>query len=80
MSKKQVLEVESLYEQARIQLSDSDRKLALAKEEVPEAEVALAEANAKARKLWSEELAKASSELSEGSRKRLGSMSTKSTG
>ena len=65
MSKKQVLEVESLYEQARIQLNDSDRKLALAKEAVPEAEAALAEAEAEARKLWSEELAKASSELAE---------------
>ena len=65
MSKKQVLEVESLYEQARIQLNDSDRKLALAKEAVPEAEAALAEAEAQARKLWSEELAKASSELAE---------------
>ena len=65
MSKKQVLEVESLYEQARIQLRESERKLAMAKEELPEAEVTLDEANAKARTLWSEELAKASSELAE---------------
>lgn len=65
MSKKQVLEVESLYEQARIQLHDSERKLALAKEAVPEAEATLAEADAQARKLWSEEFTKASSELSE---------------
>ena len=49
MSKKQVLEVESLYEQARIQLRESERKLAMAKEELPEAEVTLGEANAKAR-------------------------------
>jgi membrane fusion protein, adhesin transport system len=65
MSKKQVLEVESLYEQARIQLRESERKLAMAKEELPEAEITLGEANAKARTLWSEELAKASSELAE---------------
>lgn len=65
MSKKQVLEVESLYEQARIQLRESERKLAMAQEGLPEAEVTLAEANAQARKLWSEELAKASSELAE---------------
>lgn len=65
MSKKQVLEVESLYEQARIQLRESERKLAMAKEELPEAEVTLGEADAKARKLWSEELAKSSSELAE---------------
>ncbi len=65
MSKKQVLEVESLYEQARIQLRESERKLAMAKEELPEAEITLGEANAKARTLWSEELSKASSELAE---------------
>ena len=65
MSKKQVLEVESLYEQARIQLRESERKLAMAKEELPEAEVTLGEASAKARQLWSEELAKSSSELAE---------------
>ena len=65
MSKKQVLEVESLYEQARIQLRESERKLAMTKEALPEAEVTLAEADAKARKLWSEELTKASSELAE---------------
>jgi HlyD family type I secretion membrane fusion protein len=65
MSKKQVLEVESLYEQARIQLRESERKLAMTEEALPEAEVTLAEADAKARKLWSEELTKASSELAE---------------
>jgi HlyD family secretion protein/adhesin transport system membrane fusion protein len=65
MSKKQVLEVEAGYEQARIQLHESERKLAMAKEALPEAEAALAEADAQARKLWSEELAKASSELAE---------------
>jgi adhesin transport system membrane fusion protein len=65
MSKKQVLEVETLYEQARIQLRENERKLALAREAVPEAEAALAEADAQARKLWSEELATASSELAE---------------
>jgi len=65
MSKKQVLDVETLYEQARIQFRDSKRKLAMAKEALPEAEAALAEADAKARKLWSEELEKASSELAE---------------
>jgi HlyD family secretion protein/adhesin transport system membrane fusion protein len=65
MSRKQVLEVETLYEQARIQLRESERKLAMAKEALPEAEAALAEADAQARKLWSEELAKASSELAE---------------
>ena len=65
MSKKQVLEVESLYEQARIQLRESERKLAMAKEALPEAEATVAEADAQARKLWSEELTKASSELAE---------------
>jgi adhesin transport system membrane fusion protein len=65
MSKKQVLEVESLYEQARIQLRESERKLAMTMEALPEAEVTLAEADAQARKLWSEELAKSSSELAE---------------
>jgi HlyD family secretion protein/adhesin transport system membrane fusion protein len=65
MSRKQVLEVETLYQQARIQLRESERKLAMAKEALPEAEAALAEADAQARKLWSEELAKASSELAE---------------
>jgi len=65
MSRKQVLDVETLYEQARIQLRESERKLAMAKEALPEAEAALAEADAAARKLWSEELAKASSELAE---------------
>jgi HlyD family secretion protein/adhesin transport system membrane fusion protein len=65
MSKKQVLEVETLYEQARIQLRESERKLAMAEEALPEAEATLDEAEAQARKLWSEELAKASSELAE---------------
>jgi HlyD family type I secretion membrane fusion protein len=65
MSRKQVLEVETLYEQARIQLRESERKLAMAKEALPEAAAALAEADAAARKLWSEELATASSELAE---------------
>jgi HlyD family type I secretion membrane fusion protein len=65
MSRKQVLEVETLYEQARIQLRESERKLAMAKESLPEAEAALGEADAQARKLWSEELATASSELAE---------------
>ena len=65
MSRKQVLEVETLYEQARIQLRESERKLAMAREALPESEAALAEAEAQARKLWSEELATASSELAE---------------
>lgn len=65
MSKKQVLEVETLYEQARILLRESERKMAMAEEALPEAEAALAEAEAQAQKLWSEELAKASSELAE---------------
>ncbi|WP_195930476.1 HlyD family type I secretion periplasmic adaptor subunit [Hyphomicrobium album] len=65
MSKKQVLEVETLYEQARIQLRESERKLAMAEEALPEAAAALDEAEAQARKLWSEELTKASSELAE---------------
>lgn len=65
MSKKQVLEVETLYEQARIQLRESERKLAMAEEALPEAEATLDESEAEARKLWSEELAKASSELAE---------------
>jgi HlyD family secretion protein/adhesin transport system membrane fusion protein len=65
MSIRQVQDVETLYEQARIQLRESERKLAMAKEALPETEAALAEADAQARKLWSEELAKASSELAE---------------
>ena len=65
MSKKQVLEVETLYEQARIQLRESERKLAMAEEALPEADAALDEADAQAHKLWSEEQAKASSELAE---------------
>ena len=47
MSKKQVLEVESLYETARIQLRESERKLAMAQEELPEAELTLGEARRK---------------------------------
>jgi HlyD family secretion protein/adhesin transport system membrane fusion protein len=65
MSKKQVLEVETLYEQARIQSRESERKLEMAKEALPEAEAALDEADAQSRNLWSEERAKASSELAE---------------
>jgi HlyD family secretion protein/adhesin transport system membrane fusion protein len=65
MSIRQVQDVETLYQQARIQVRESERKLAMAKEALPEAEAALAEADAQARKLWSEELAKASSELAE---------------
>ncbi|MEI9899816.1 MAG: hypothetical protein WDN31_06300 [Hyphomicrobium sp.] len=65
MSKKQVLEVETLYEQARIQVRESERKLAMAREALPEADAALLEADAQARKVWSEELAKSSSELAE---------------
>jgi adhesin transport system membrane fusion protein len=65
MSKKQVLEVEAGYEQARIQLRESERKLAMTKEALPEAEAAYAEAEAQAHKLWSEELTKSSGELDE---------------
>jgi adhesin transport system membrane fusion protein len=65
MSRQQLLDVENLYQQARIQLQESERKLAIAEKALPEAEAALEEADAQARKLWSEELAKASSELAE---------------
>ncbi|KAB2916670.1 MAG: HlyD family type I secretion periplasmic adaptor subunit [Hyphomicrobiaceae bacterium] len=65
MSKKQVLDVETAFEQSRVLLQASQGKLAAAQEALQEAEAALAESDAQAQKLWSEELAKASGELVE---------------
>lgn len=65
MSKKQMSETETAYEQARGQMKVTAGKLAAAEEALKEATAALAEADAQAQKLWSEELTKASSELIE---------------
>jgi HlyD family secretion protein/adhesin transport system membrane fusion protein len=64
-SKRQVLESEAAYEQARGVVVSTEGKLATLKETIREAEAALAEADALAHKLWSEEQTKASSELAE---------------
>jgi membrane fusion protein, adhesin transport system len=65
VSKRHVLESEALYEQARGLMIATEGKLATAREGLQEATVAVAESEAQAQKLWSEELAKASSELAE---------------
>jgi len=65
MSRKQVLDTETNFEQSRLLLQVSEGKLAATREALLEAEAALAESDAQAQKLWSEELAKASSELVE---------------
>ena len=65
VSTKQVLEVETAFEQARVLLQVAEGKHAAARDALGEAEAALAESDAQAQKLWSEELAKASSELTE---------------
>jgi adhesin transport system membrane fusion protein len=65
MSKKQVLDTETAYEQSRVLLQASEGKLLAKQEALHEAEAALSESDAQAHKQWSEELAKASSELSE---------------
>ena len=64
-SKRQVLESEAAYEQARGVVVNTEGRLATLKETIREAEAALAEADALAHKLWSEEQTKASSELAE---------------
>jgi adhesin transport system membrane fusion protein len=64
-SKRQVLESEAAYEQARGVVVNTEGRLATLKETIREAEAALAEADALAYKLWSEEQTKASSELAE---------------
>lgn len=65
MSKKQVLDTETAYEQSRVLLQSSEGKLVAKQEALREAEAALAESDAQAHRAWSEELAKASSELVE---------------
>jgi adhesin transport system membrane fusion protein len=65
MSKKQVLDTETAFEQSRVLLKMSEGKLTATHEALQEAEAALAESEAQAHKLWSEELAKASGELVE---------------
>ena len=65
VSTKQVLEAETAFEQARVLFQGSEGKLTAAREALTEAEAALAESDAKAHKLWGEELAKASSEFIE---------------
>jgi HlyD family secretion protein/adhesin transport system membrane fusion protein len=65
VSTKQVLEVETAFEQARVLLQSSEGKLATGREALAEAEAALAESDAQAQKQWGEELAKASSDLVE---------------
>jgi adhesin transport system membrane fusion protein len=64
-SKKQLLDVETALEQARARLQSSEGKLDVTRAALVEAEAALAESDAEARKLWSEELVKASAELLE---------------
>jgi adhesin transport system membrane fusion protein len=64
-SKRQVLESEAAYEQARGVVVNTEGRLATLKETIREAEAALAEADALAHKLWSEEQTKASGELAE---------------
>jgi HlyD family secretion protein/adhesin transport system membrane fusion protein len=65
VSTKQVLEVETAFEQARVLLQGSEGKLAAGREALAEAEAALAESDAQAQKQSGEELAKSSSELVE---------------
>ena len=65
MSKKQVLDTETTFEQSRVLLQVSEGKLTATQEALQEAEAALAESDAQAHKLWGEELAKASGELAE---------------
>jgi membrane fusion protein, adhesin transport system len=65
MSKKQVLDTETAFEQSRVLLKMSEGKLTATHEALQEAEAALAESEAQAHKLWSEELTKASGELVE---------------
>ena len=65
VSKRQVLEFETHYEQARGLVMTTEGRLATTREALQESEAALVEAEAQALKLWSEELAKASSELFE---------------
>jgi len=65
ISKKQMLDTESVFQQARVQLQVTEGKLAAAEQALQEAEAALVESDAQAHKLWSEEKAKASSELAE---------------
>ena len=64
-SKKQLLDAEASFEQSRLQLQANEGKLAATQEALLEAEAALAESDAMALKLWSEELAKASADLAE---------------
>jgi membrane fusion protein, adhesin transport system len=65
MSKKQVLDTETAFEQSRMLLQMSEGKVTTTHEALWEAEAALAESEAQAHKLWSEELVKASGELVE---------------
>ena len=67
-SNKQLLDVETALEQARARLQSSEGKLDATRAALFETEAALAESDAEARKLWSEELVKASAELQESRR------------
>ena len=64
-SKKQLLDAEASLEQSRLQLQTNEGKLAATREALLEAQAALAESDASALKLWSEELAKASADFAE---------------
>jgi len=64
-SRRQVLESESVYEQARGTVFTTEGKINTLKETIRESEASLAEAEALAHKLWSEEQTKTSSELAE---------------
>jgi membrane fusion protein, adhesin transport system len=65
VSKKQVLESEGLYEQAKALVTTTEGRLSTTREALQEAGAALDESAAQESKIWSEELAKTSGELAE---------------
>ena len=65
VSRRQVLESEAVHEQARGVVVNTEGRMATLAETLREAEAALAEADALASKLWSEEQTKTASELAE---------------
>ena len=64
-SQKQLLDVEASFEQSRLHVQANEGKLAATQVALREAQATLAESDASALKLWSEELAKASADLAE---------------
>jgi membrane fusion protein, adhesin transport system len=65
VSKKQTLESEALFEQARGLVTTTEGRLATTREALRETVAALDESDAQANRLWSEELTKTSGELAE---------------